>query len=254
MRKIVLLPNLFTTANLVFGFGSMIYSSQANFVHASWLIVAAGVCDLLDGRIARMAKATSPFGVQYDSLSDLTSFGIAPGVLIYHYSIQPNIYSAENMNFGIALAAIYVICAALRLARFNVTAEESSSSASASCVRKGYFQGLPSPVAAGLVVTAVLFQKDMAVFPEFVFEKILVALGLLTGLLMVSNVPFPSFKELKPKSKGNLALMFGIIIAFVFSIQNPAKTFFPIGCIYFFGSLFWSLYICFMRDQKKVVG
>src|ERR1035437_6195494 len=108
MKKIYILPNLITTANLVCGFLSMIHSIQGDFNRATWLIIVAAICDSLDGRVARMAKATSAFGVQYDSLSDLTSFGIAPAIMLYSFALH------DLSRFGISAAAFYCICAALR--------------------------------------------------------------------------------------------------------------------------------------------
>ncbi len=245
MKRIYILPNLFTTANLIFGFSAMVYSSKGDFIYAAWLIVAAGVCDLLDGRIARLAKATSPFGVQYDSLSDLTSFGIAPGILLYHLALS----EIQNVKYGIGIASIYVVCAALRLARFNVTTEVPSAK-----VRKGYFQGMPSPVAAGLVVTSVLFRNELEFLSLEAFRIPFIALTVTCGVFMVSNIPFPSFKEVKPKSAGNVLLMLAFVVAFIFSIQDPAKAFFPIGCIYLFGSLFWSVYICWFKPKPAEVN
>src|SRR3954467_9324650 len=114
MRKIYLIPNFVTTANMFCGFYSMIASIHGDFLGAAWAIMAAGIFDMLDGRIARLAKATSQFGVEYDSLSDLVSFGIAPGILVYQWALRP--YD----RLGILAAFLYMTCGALRLARFNV--------------------------------------------------------------------------------------------------------------------------------------
>src|SRR4051812_21444380 len=127
MRKIYLVPNLVTTANMFCGFYSVIASIHQDFVTASWAIMAAGVFDMLDGRIARLAKATSQFGVEYDSLSDLISFGIAPAVLLYQWALEP--YD----RFGMPAAFLFLLCGALRLARFNVNSAAQP---------KNYFQGL----------------------------------------------------------------------------------------------------------------
>src|SRR6185437_325860 len=142
MRKIYLVPNFVTTANLFCGFYSIVASIQSDFTIAAWAIVAAGIFDLLDGRIARLAKATSEFGSEYDSMSDLVSFGLAPAILQYQWSLYP------FGRLGWMVCFIFMMCGALRLARFNVNIE---------VVPKGHFQGLPIPMAAGILSTLVIF-------------------------------------------------------------------------------------------------
>ncbi|MCA9771978.1 MAG: CDP-alcohol phosphatidyltransferase family protein, partial [Myxococcales bacterium] len=113
-RGIFLLPNLITSASLFAGFYSVIMSVQGHFERAAWAIIVAAICDALDGRVARMTHTTSKFGVQYDSLSDLSSFGIAPSVMVYLWALQ------YYGRWGWAAAFVYLVCGALRLARFNV--------------------------------------------------------------------------------------------------------------------------------------
>src|ERR1700733_9449296 len=137
---IYVLPNLFTTGNMFFGFLSMIQSLEGHFVIAAYCIVAAAVFDTLDGRVARMTHATSKFGMEYDSLSDLVSFGVAPAILLYLWALKP------FDRIGWLASFMYMACGALRLARFNVQAQS---------VEKKYFQGLPIPMAAGIVATSV---------------------------------------------------------------------------------------------------
>ena len=129
MKKIYLVPNFVTTANMFSGFYSIIASTHGEFVTASWAIIAAGIFDMLDGRIARLAKATSQFGVEYDSLSDLLSFGVAPAILLYQWALEP--YD----RLGWIAAFLYLACGALRLARFNVNTESQP---------KNFFQGCRS--------------------------------------------------------------------------------------------------------------
>jgi CDP-diacylglycerol---serine O-phosphatidyltransferase len=230
MRKIYLLPNLFTTANIVFGFTSITLSAQGEVVRASWFIIAAAVCDLLDGRIARLTRTTSAFGVQYDSLSDLTSFGIAPAFLLHYLTYD----LLKGSIFLIASAALFVVCAALRLARFNVSVDEPVKG------RKGYFQGLPSPVAAGLVVSAVLFERKLDVFGIRFFPMVITVIGTTCALLMVSGIPFPSFKEVKWRSKGGIPLLLGSFLLLILALQEPEEIFFPVAGCYLVGSLVWS--------------
>jgi CDP-diacylglycerol--serine O-phosphatidyltransferase len=243
MKKIYILPNLVTTANLVCGILSMIHSMQGDHFRAAWYIVIGAVCDSLDGRIARFARATSAFGVQYDSLSDLTSFGIAPAILLYSFS-------GRDSEFGISAAVLYAICAALRLARFNVSAEEKDPTKLAK-IRKGYFQGLPSPAAAGLVVTLVLMQVKFSWIPESFLPHVMSVLGISYGLLMVSHVPFPSFKEVNWRSKGKAWILLLPIVFILCAIQAPEISLFFSGYLYFFLALAWAVWICWLRKPQS---
>ncbi len=243
MKKIYILPNLVTTANLVCGFLSMVHSIQGEYARAAWFIIIGAICDSLDGRIARFARATSAFGVQYDSLSDLTSFGIAPAILIFSAYLR-------DFQIGVSATVLYSVCAALRLARFNVSAEEKDPGKLAK-IRKGYFQGLPSPASAGLMVTAVLLQSEFQLLPAELMQAFALALSAVLGLLMVSNVPFPSFKEVNWRSKGKAWIL---LIPFVFImsvIQVPEITLFVTGYAYLFGSMGWAVYLCWVKDGKK---
>ena len=252
MKKIYILPNLITTANLICGFLSMVYAIQSDFTRACWFIVIAGVCDSLDGRVARMAKAESSFGVQYDSLSDLTSFGIAPAILSFAFALH------DLSRFGVSIAAFYCVCAALRLARFNVDAEINGEKketpeaiARAKKIRKGYFQGMPSPASAGLVITSILMQIEFKFLPdEFVKYFILGVVGLL-ALLMVSSIPFPTFKEVNWRARGKAWILMIPLVVILFIIQAPEATLFVIGYTYLFFGLAWAAYLTFFRDKKQ---
>jgi CDP-diacylglycerol--serine O-phosphatidyltransferase len=247
MKKIYILPNMITTANLVCGFLSMIHSIQGDFVKATWLIIVAAIFDSLDGRVARMAKATSAFGVQYDSLSDLTSFGIAPAIMLYSYVLN------GLGGFGISVAAFYSICAALRLARFNVSAEEKDPTKLAK-IRKGYFQGMPSPASAGIVVTSVMLQVESSYFSDSFIQVFFAIIGALLALLMVSNIPFPSFKEVNWRSKGKAWILLIPVVFILSVVQMPEITLFVCGFAYLVLGMMWAGYMCFIRDKKQKTG
>jgi CDP-diacylglycerol--serine O-phosphatidyltransferase len=250
MKKIYLLPNLVTTANIVCGFLAMIHSINGNFTRACWFIIIAAICDSLDGRIARLARAESSFGVQYDSLSDLTSFGIAPAIMMFTFALH------NLQRVGISIAAFYAVCAALRLARFNVTAEETPAQAAARPrkIRKGYFQGLPSPASAGLIVTTVMIQNELSIFSDTVAIYFIAVLGPILAALMISNIPFPSFKEVNWRAKGKAWILL-IPVAFILSvIQAPEITLFSVGYFYLVCSIAWASYLCWVRDKKSAVG
>lgn len=209
MRKVYLVPNFVTTANMFCGFYSMIASIHQEFIAASWAIVAAGVFDMLDGRIARFAKATSQFGVEYDSLSDLISFGVAPGILLYQWKLEP--YD----RLGWLAAFLFLTCGALRLARFNVNSGS---------LPKNYFQGLPIPMAAGTVATFIIFQQTVGWtnFPQsFV---LFLTFGLAS--LMVSTIRFPSFKELNWRSRATFGYLLVGVLSMILIAVKPEITLF----------------------------
>ena len=146
-RTIYLLPNLFTTAGLFAGFYAIIAAANGDFVYASIAVFVAAVMDGLDGRVARLTGTSSEFGVQYDSLADLVSFGMAPALVMYHWALSSLKYDGELLGrVGWAVAFLYAACAALRLARFNTQV---------AVVDKRWFVGLASPAAAGLMMSFV---------------------------------------------------------------------------------------------------
>jgi CDP-diacylglycerol--serine O-phosphatidyltransferase len=230
MRKIYIVPNLVTTANLFSGFYSITASIQGDYQTAAWAIMVAGVFDTLDGRIARLAKATSPFGVEYDSLSDLISFGMAPAILLFQSSLS------SMGRLGVIASFFYLCCAALRLARFNINTGVFS---------KAYFQGVASPVAAGAVATFFIFQNSTG----WPMEDSLVSVRALSlvfafglGALMVSSIPFPSFKEFNWRARSSFGYLMIGVATMVFIALNPEGMLFPIIIAYLILSLVWNIY------------
>ncbi len=182
-RGIYLLPTLFTVGNLFCGYSSLMQASLGRLDLAAMLIVLAAVLDGLDGRIARLSGTTSVFGVQFDSLADVVSFGIAPAVLAYHWALGPG-------RIGWSLAFLFVACAAMRLARFNIQSP---------ALDKRFFVGLPAPMAGSLLAAMVI------AFPELPQEGWVSALsaGLVCGvaLLMVSRLRYRSFREIDLRNR-----------------------------------------------------
>lgn len=227
MKKIYLVPNIVTTGNMFCGFYSMIASMKGDYLPAAWAIIAAAIFDALDGRIARLAKATSQFGVEYDSLSDLISFGVAPAVLLYKWALLP------FDRLGWLAAFLYLVCGALRLARFNVMT---------GVVSKKYFQGLPIPMAAGMVATFIIFNMTQGWPDQGSFRDILVLI-LTFGLasLMISTIKFPSFKELNWRSRASFGfLMIGVLSMILIAVK-PEVTLFLILSGYVATSLVWNV-------------
>lgn len=204
-RGVYLLPNLFTTAALFSAFYAIIAASKDQFGLAAIGIFIAMVLDGLDGRIARMTNTQSAFGAEYDSLSDVMAFGLAPALLAYHWML--NGYG----KFGWILAFVYVACAALRLARFNVQIGTAD---------KRYFVGLPSPLAAAAVTSAIWFCVDRGIAAEEVGYMV-APLVLLTGLLMVSNCPYASFKEVDFAGRVPFVAILVVVLSFALLFTDP---------------------------------
>lgn len=193
---IFILPNLLTTGNMFSGFFSIISAIRGDFLLAAYAIVAAAVFDMLDGRVARMTRSTSQFGAQYDSMSDLLSFGVAPGLLVFLWALQP------FGRVGWLAGFLYVTCAALRLARFNVQSQVLESKD---------FQGLPSPMSAGIIASSVLAYRELGV--EGAGNWALLFITFLLGFVMVSPFRYRSFKELDLRKRVPFRyLIFGILI------------------------------------------
>lgn len=181
---IYILPNLMTTANMFCGFFASIMAIRGQFQMAAYAIVAAAVFDQLDGRLARLTRSTSKFGAEYDSLCDLISFGMAPALMLYLWALGP------FGRLGWVVCFLFVACGALRLARFNVQAN---------VVEGNYFQGLPIPMAAGIVASSVLAFKDLGL--EAAGNVWLLLMTILLALVMVSTFRYRSFKDLDFKER-----------------------------------------------------
>lgn len=215
-RGIYLLPNLFTTAALFFGFFAIVQAMQGDFEKAAAAIFISMILDGLDGRVARLTHTQSAFGAEYDSLSDMVCFGVAPALVIYQWAL---------MSLGrIGWIAAFIFCAgaALRLARFNTMLE---------IIDKRYFQGLPSPSAAALVVGFVWVMLDFNIKGIDV-RWVAVAITVFAGLSMVSNIPFYSFKDINLKKSVPFVFIFALVLVFALISSAPAVVLFGIFCIY----------------------
>lgn len=181
---IYVLPNLITTMNMFSGFLAIVMAIQGNYVFSAYAIVAGAVFDQLDGRVARLTRSMSKFGAEYDSLCDLVSFGVAPAILLFLWALQP------FGRIGWLVSFLYTACGALRLARFNVQVN---------IVEKAYFQGLPIPMAAGIVASSVLAFTDLDIDPKHHWG--LLAMTSLLALVMVSTFRYRSFKDIDLKHR-----------------------------------------------------
>lgn len=210
-KGIYILPNLFTTGNLFCGFYSIIAAQKGMFSNACIAVFIAMILDTLDGRVARMTNTTSKFGEQYDSLADMLTFGIAPALLSYFWSLK------ELGKIGWIIAFVYTACTALRLARFNAQISDTVSK---------YFIGLPSPSSAGVITSIIWLLHDFNLQSEFIIKVIVATVTLIVAILMVSNIKYSSLK--KVDFKGRVHFIFGvcIVLAFVVIFADPPKVLF----------------------------
>jgi len=217
-RGIYLLPNLFTTAGLFAGFYAIVAAMSNNFEAAAIAIFVAMVMDGIDGRVARLTNTQSEFGVQYDSLSDMVCFGLAPSLIVFEWALRSMIEQGWLWSkLGWLSAFVYTAAAALRLARFNTQVDTAD---------KHYFQGLPSPSAAAVLAGLVWFSEDNNLSGEdmWIVGAVLTAA---MGALMVSNVRYYSFKEIDFKNRVPfVALVLTVVVFVVVSSHPPSVLFF----------------------------
>jgi len=226
-RGIYLLPNLFTTAALFFGFYAIVQAMNGRFEISAIAVFVAMVLDGLDGRVARLTHTQSEFGAQYDSLSDMVSFGAAPALIMYEWALK------DLGKLGWIAAFVYCVGAALRLARFNTNID---------VIDKRYFQGLPSPMAAALLAGLVWVFDDLGIDRELWLDVIAWIFTMYAGITMVTNVPFYSFKEINMKR----AVPFWVVAVFAAGLAvislKPSIVLFLIVFVYAVsGYVLWGL-------------
>lgn len=214
---IYILPNLFTSGNLFCGVFAVISVFNAEYVVASIAILIAGVFDSLDGKLARFTKTTSRFGLEYDSLADVVSFGVAPGLLIYSWALS------SYGRLGWVAVFLYIACGALRLARFNVQA---------GTVEDRYFIGFPIPAAACLIATLVMFDSYFLHVGREVKPGLILSVTYLLAFLMVSNIRYRSFKDLNLRDRKPFSTLIGIILLIIVLAAYPQVTLFLIFSLY----------------------
>ena len=215
-RGIYLLPNLFTTAALFAGFYAIVQAMNGRFEHASVAIFVAMLLDGLDGRVARLTNTQSAFGAEYDSLSDMVSFGAAPALVIYEWAMR------DMGKLGWIAAFIYCVCAALRLARFNTNLN---------VVDKRFFQGLPSPAAASLLAGFVWVMNDYQIDPQDV-RFIACGLAIFAGVSMVSNIFFYSGKDFNLRRSIPFAAVLALVLILVLVSSYPPGVLFGVFVCY----------------------
>ncbi len=215
-RGIYLLPNLFTTAAMFAGFYAITSAIDGRFETSAISLFIAMILDGLDGRVARLTNTQSEFGVEYDSLSDMVSFGIAPALVMY-------LWAFESLGrVGLFAAFVHAAGGALRLARFNTQVEVAD---------KRYFQGLPSPAAAAILAGGLWISIEYGYDVESIKYIVLVT-TITTGLLMVSNFRYSSFKEIDPKRKVPFVMAIAIMLVIGFVMAQPQTMLFLLAVVY----------------------
>lgn len=216
-RGVFLVPVTITSLGLLSGFYSLISSIGGRFELAAVMIMIAFICDGLDGRVARLSRTSSEFGVEYDSLSDVVAFGVAPAVLAYCWALKP------LGGLGIMVSGLYVVCGALRLARFNVQAGSTD---------KSRFVGLPVPGAAAMLAGVALAYSYFELSSPRVLCAAMAPLTLALGGLMISRVPYPSFKSIDFHRRAPIELIVGVLIGLAFLFAMPQFTAFVLSTCY----------------------
>jgi CDP-diacylglycerol--serine O-phosphatidyltransferase len=210
-RGVYLLPNLFTTGALFAGFYAVIAALRGDFGSAPIAIFFAMVFDSLDGRIARLTNTSSKFGAEYDSLSDMVSFGVAPALVMFSWAL------GDLGKFGWSAAFIYVACAALRLARFNTQIDSAD---------KNYFTGLASPSAAAIVASTIWVCNDEGLVGDALPHELAVLMGVLTavtGFLMIANFPYYSFKNIDLRGRVPFVVIIAVVLVFGLVTVDPPR-------------------------------
>jgi CDP-diacylglycerol--serine O-phosphatidyltransferase len=224
-RGIFVVPATITSLGLLAGFYSLISSIDAHFEFAAMMIALAFICDGLDGRVARLSRSSSQFGVELDSLSDAVAFGAAPAALVYAWALRP------LGAVGAVISGLYVVAGALRLARFNVQAGS---------VDKRRFVGLPVPGAAGMIAGVVLAYSYFELSSPRVLLSVMAPVTLALAGLMVSRVPYPSFKGIDIRRRAPLELMLVVLLIAALLIAMPQFTTFVMATAYVLsGPMMW---------------
>lgn len=213
-KSIYILPNLFTTMNLFCGYYSILASVQLRFVDAAIAILIGTVFDFLDGKIARATNTTSKFGMEYDSLADLVTFGLAPALLMVLWVLEPMGRPGWLAGF------LFMACGALRLARFNSSASSSPD-----------FEGLPIPAAAAMIVSAVLFFSRLEISPD-PYRVMMLVMMFALSFCMVSSFQYKSFKKVSLFKSMTFNKFVGLILIFVAIATEPYVLLFVVFLLY----------------------
>jgi CDP-diacylglycerol---serine O-phosphatidyltransferase len=238
-QAIYLIPNLFTTGNLFCGLYAIIASFNGNHLYASIAILVALIFDVLDGQSARLTKTTSQFGIEYDSLADLVSFGLAPAVLIYAWALH------AHGVIGLAVVFAFVGCGALRLARYNVQTITGDNR---------YFTGLPIPGAAGVLASLILFDHHIFRLGQTVKPLLVLIISFLLSFLMVSTIKYAKFKGMRfHEGEGFVYLVWGVLGIMLIAAMPPVALFTLFAGYAVSGVVMWLLALVKPAARRSVM-
>jgi CDP-diacylglycerol--serine O-phosphatidyltransferase len=250
-NSLFILPNLFTALSLFLALFAIVKVAEGEFVFACWLILGSAVCDAIDGPVARLTNTASSFGLQFDSLADLVAFGVAPAFLMYQRlrTMDDTLLPLYAPRLALGACALFAICSAVRLARFNVQA---------GTVERRFFQGLPTPGAAGTIVAAFLFIEWLQKLPfmaDFEYTRLLhrsiLILMTAVALLMVSEIPFPKFRNLLKVWKNpfhNLVLAV-VVICILITFQHSLPVLLFAAFV-----IYLAIALAFMRRNRRIMA
>lgn len=234
---IYILPNLFTTGSIFVGFLSMVYATAGNFELAALLIVFGALLDGLDGKVARITNTASNFGVQYDSLADVITFGVAPAFLFFQWKLF------QFGRLGVVIAFLYATCGALRLARFNV---------STAVISKKFFIGLPIPVAATTLCSLLFFSAYIQSHSLFIIPNIVFLIAVfIVSLLMVSQIKYFSFKEFDMLHTHTFTTLLCILLCLAALAIQPSLLMFIFAFIYIISGISYSIFRFFAKNTEE---
>jgi CDP-diacylglycerol---serine O-phosphatidyltransferase len=236
MRKgVYLLPTTLTMCGMFFGFYSILAALKGNYLHAAWAILISTIFDGLDGWVARLTHSTTKFGIELDSLSDLVAFGVAPAVMLYKWALMP------FGRVGWATAFLFMVCGALRLARYNVQMGSTESKA---------FTGMPIPGAAGVVATLIIFYYEIW---ETVPDKnlFILLLTIFLSILMVSTLRFHGAKELNLARRKPFSILVAIVMIFTLVVVHPQIALFLFAMTYLIGGIIENI-ILYYRKRRQI--
>lgn len=241
-RSIYLLPNLFTTSALLAGFYAIIASLNADFTSSAIAIIVAMVLDGFDGRVARMTNTATAFGAEYDSMADMVSFGVAPALLVYQWSLSslpPTTYGQLSW----VVAFVFTACCGLRLARFTVQVGTAD---------KRFFQGLACPSAAAILASMVWVLVEFDVpGPSIVW--LVIPVTLVTAILMVSNFAYYSFKDLGTSRKIPFAMLLAVLLLLVTTAVDPPKMILIASSVYGLSGPAWALFSSIRKRRRQAI-
>ena len=235
----VILPNMLTLIGVCIGLTSIRFALDGRFELAIVAIIIAAIIDGLDGRIARLIKGTSKVGKELDSLTDMISFGVAPAFIMYFWALS------ETGRIGWLISLIYVVCVALRLARFNVSSNEESS------WKDNFFEGIPSPAGGVLVLMPLILSISEFQFLNLNYQIIVPIMFIIVSILLISKIPTYSFKRIAVPRSASIFLLFGIILYFGFILVYTFNAIIISGAVYLLMIPISSIHFMMIKKSEK---